>query len=465
MDKYGFTGTVEAGGTGAFVAVEPLFDYGQGVVGGIAVMVPSAEVFAGVIKLKHELMLLVFVSALFSMLLAWLTYRDITRPIGALVSAMKATTGGECGVRVDIRTKDEFEHIGAGFNTMIGAVEVRDEKLNDLVEFVRILIANCEPDMLIKNSLLKIVEMTASTVGVVYVKDTRTGIMWPAESIGLAEGGLETFVCNEKLTCKLEASHKRAVYVNQVDEKMLLQAGFTGAVPDGLEYFVMCNNGLLSGVFMVGRAQRGYSDVELEHVEHLVTQFAIALDNSYSHKEVERLSITDPLTGLHNRRYFRDRFKIEFISAKRYNYTVAVLMIDIDDFKSINDTFGHQAGDMVLKKVTGILLARTRTTDVWARYGGEEFIGFVSHCNAEGTVTLAEKIRLGVEAAVFEELGERKVTVSIGMSLYPSATAGSYDEVVKEADEQLYIAKSNGKNMVSVSKELLQSIAGNFKAS
>jgi diguanylate cyclase (GGDEF)-like protein len=137
---------------------------------------------------------------------------------------------------------------------------------------------------------------------------------------------------------------------------------------------------------------------------------------------------------------------------------MAVLMIDIDDFKSINDTYGHQVGDKVLKRVSEVLLDRTRTTDTWARYGGEEFIGFVSHCNVEGTLILAEKIRASIEECSFKELADRKVTVSIGMGLYPCAMIKNHDEIIKAADEQLYKAKGAGKNRVAVSDEQVEMI-------
>ncbi|MBE9529449.1 MAG: diguanylate cyclase [Proteobacteria bacterium] len=455
--QYGFLGTASAAAD-LFVAVEPLLDSKERVVGGIAVAIPSREVFGSVADLKGNLTALVLFSVLFSMGLAWLTYRDTTRPIGALVSAMEATAEGETDVRVDIRTKDEFERIGVGFNTMVDSIEIRETKLNHFVEFVRILINNSEPAVLLKDSLEKIVEMTGSSAGVVYVKDARTGAMWPAESVGMAEGELETFICNESLADRNDESYNSAVYVNKVDETVLLQAGFTGCIPEGFEYFMMCNNGALSGVFMVGRGAGSYTEDELAHIDHLITQFAISLDNSYTHKEVERLSITDPLTGLFNRRHFYERFKLEFTSANRYNYNMAVLMIDIDDFKSINDTYGHQVGDKVLKRVSEVLQDRTRTTDTWARYGGEEFIGFVSHCNVDGTLVLAEKIRSGIEQCDFAELGDRKVTVSIGMGLYPCAMVQNHDEIVKAADEQLYRAKGSGKNRVSVSDEQIEAM-------
>jgi diguanylate cyclase (GGDEF)-like protein len=123
-------------------------------------------------------------------------------------------------------------------------------------------------------------------------------------------------------------------------------------------------------------------------------------------------------------------------------------MIDVDDFKSVNDTYGHLQGDRVLTGISQMIRDKTRTTDVWARYGGEEFIGFVSHCTLEGVVTLAEKLRKHIESLAVPGMEGKNVTASIGIGYFPSEGVRDIDDLVKSADDNLYLAKKNGKNMV-----------------
>lgn len=166
-------------------------------------------------------------------------------------------------------------------------------------------------------------------------------------------------------------------------------------------------------------------------------------------KELEEISITDGLTQVYNRRYFMERLRQEVKRVSRYGPPVSLLMIDVDHFKKVNDSCGHQAGDAVLSGMAGLIKGRLRETDLIARYGGEEFCLLATGTEQAGSLVLAERVRTLVEGAAFEHGGSRlTVTVSVGVSTWEPAMRDDYEELVRRADAALYRAKERGRNRV-----------------
>ena len=166
-------------------------------------------------------------------------------------------------------------------------------------------------------------------------------------------------------------------------------------------------------------------------------------------KELEEISITDSLTQVFNRQYFMDRIKQEVKRSYRYGTHVSLLMLDIDHFKKVNDTYGHQAGDSVLAGVAGLIKDGLRDTDLFARYGGEEFCLLAMAMDQAGAELLAERLRKKVESADFVPGGNKlKVTVSIGVSAWMPEIKENFEELVRRADSALYSAKQEGRNRI-----------------
>jgi diguanylate cyclase (GGDEF)-like protein len=196
-------------------------------------------------------------------------------------------------------------------------------------------------------------------------------------------------------------------------------------------------------------------EVFSEEDMHLLMTFAnyasIALERGeyYSlSEELKLLSMTDPLTGLFNRRYFHERIFEEIERVKRHSECFTVFVIDIDNFKSINDRHGHSTGDEILKMVAHTIRDAVRSMDVVARYGGEEFAVILPHTTKRDAYDIAERMRRGVEKdAMFTDTIELHPTVSIGIAEFPH-DAGSIDEIVNKADQAMYMAKRLGKNRV-----------------
>lgn len=167
----------------------------------------------------------------------------------------------------------------------------------------------------------------------------------------------------------------------------------------------------------------------------------------------QKLAMTDDLTGIYNKRYFSSRIKNEIIHSKRYNEPLSLLIMDIDHFKNINDTYGHMVGDIVLKEVSALILNCLRESDIFSRYGGEEFIAILPNTTLEGSKTLAERVRQKVESACIKTTEHNiSVTISIGITRYiPTNKKSIQHEInntIKNADIALYKAKSDGRNTI-----------------
>jgi len=166
---------------------------------------------------------------------------------------------------------------------------------------------------------------------------------------------------------------------------------------------------------------------------------------------VEALAITDPLTGLFNRRRFADVLKREFAVTQRYRNTLSCLMLDLDHFKQINDRFGHDAGDQVLKEVARRIVGSLREVDLAARFGGEEFAVLLPHTSKTDARIVGERLLSNLRKQEFKFGGELvRVTASIGCAGNSDVASGNAEDLVKAADLALYEAKNGGRNAVVV---------------
>lgn len=166
-------------------------------------------------------------------------------------------------------------------------------------------------------------------------------------------------------------------------------------------------------------------------------------------QRLETLAIHDEMTGLHNFRYLRTRVDEEFKRAQRYDVPLTCVMLDVDHFKAINDTHGHDVGDQVLGEIAKRLQAGVREVDVVARYGGEEFLMVLPNTAYRGGILVAERTRLNIANSPIRT-GDltHQVTISAGVASYPHGTISSKDQLLKAADQSLYRAKEAGRNKV-----------------
>jgi len=185
----------------------------------------------------------------------------------------------------------------------------------------------------------------------------------------------------------------------------------------------------------------------------LSEMLAITLANVRLRESLQTASLRDPLTGLFNRRYLHEAWDLESARSARDGRPIALLMLDVDHFKGFNDSFGHDAGDRVLKLVAEALQEGTRAGDVVCRFGGEEFVILMIDANDENALMRAEALRLAVKAIALP-LGPQRlgsITISIGIATFPLA-GRSFDEVQKAADVALYAAKNGGRDRVEIAE-------------
>lgn len=201
-----------------------------------------------------------------------------------------------------------------------------------------------------------------------------------------------------------------------------------------------------------------FSDKNIEYKNQknftiILNELKLLMQMKHLHSRTKLLTIIDPLTNLYNRRHCQEVIEREFSRAKRYSSDLSIAMFDIDNFKKVNDNYGHQFGDEVLKQVSKIIISSLRNTDFAFRYGGEEILAVLTNSSTENALIPIERIRAKVENYPFEFNDEYiKVTISAGISSTQEESSSS-EQLTKMADEALYKAKNSGKNKVVLAKK------------
>jgi diguanylate cyclase (GGDEF)-like protein len=204
--------------------------------------------------------------------------------------------------------------------------------------------------------------------------------------------------------------------------------------------------GRAHGVLTVGRSGKPFIEDERELLQSLAVQTTLALENVDLHFQVTRQAVTDELTGLANHGRFQELLGAEAEQIRRYHHPLGLIMLDIDDFKAINDTYGHLQGDVVLKAVARVVRDNSREADTPARYGGEEMALILPHTDLEGAYAIAERVRLAIQALRIPRIdgdGSLTTTASVGVA---ASRDGTREALISEADSALYEAKRQGKN-------------------
>ncbi len=200
--------------------------------------------------------------------------------------------------------------------------------------------------------------------------------------------------------------------------------------------------------------------VRTDFLEHFAAVVAICVENGVNTERLKRQGLTDTLTAINNRRFFDQRLKEEVEATGRSGKPLSCMLLDVDYFKRVNDSYGHQVGDLVLREVAAIIRAQLRGSDVLSRYGGEEFSALLSNTGTEEAEEVAERIRRCVEERVFDvpDYDPFNITISIGVATLKTAPntkleKNTGDMLIGQADRVLYDAKSNGRNQVICAPE------------
>lgn len=335
------------------------------------------------------------------------------------------------------------------------------DDLNTILDINRAIFTTLEPENLLYLIVKKISEVLKDTrCSLIHVdKYKKTGyVLATSEDPELKSITIELSKYPE--ICKAIEDDK-AVVIQDVGDSPLIREVRENLINIGIQSIIVIpihyHEGAM-GILYLKTLRRGrqLNDKDIKICQIVASMASIALRNSHLFnvlKEekslLEKMAVTDGLTLLYNYRFFVRRLHEEFKRAKRYTTDISYLMIDIDDFKNVNDTYGHQKGDIVLQKVARVIKKSVRETDIVARYGGEEFAVLLPHTNKEDALNLAQRIRKSVRNCKPDFFSEdASVTVSVGVSTFPFDGIATVDDLIRRADDHLYQAKGKGKDAV-----------------
>ena len=376
----------------------------------LVALAPTSAIEAGAADLRRRMLVFAAFALAAAAAIAYALGRTIVRSLRELADAAGAVARGNFSSRVPVRGHDEFATLGRAFNDMAEHLESRLEELawerararEALTRFGEALAATNNPYQLLPVIVESIVEATGAAGGKLYV-----------------------------------------------DGDEVASAGEAGAArePYGIS---LGDDGDEVGVLILIPPPQGFTREAQDLAHWLAAQAWTALENARLHLRLERQAVTDGLTELPNRRQFEESLAGELLRVERFGGTLALIVADLDDFKRVNDRYGHLAGDEVLRVFADVLRDTVREIDVPARYGGEEFAVLLPQTSLDDAEQVAERIRSKLaERAIEASPGLAvRVTASFGVAAFPDAS--SEEELLAAADRALYEAKAAGKNVVAV---------------
>lgn len=376
---------------------------------------------------------------LLAMAFAVMASRGLQGQLSRFLQAARRLAGGDFSSPIKTEGHDEFAALGDEFNNMSSQLERRLEELSE--ERVRLRTAvqrigqtfasNLDRPALLELALKTAVDAVQAGCGRLSARATDSAQLTEVAREGSLDG--------------LEATILAA-------ESAAMASGDTAQASAGTTHILTVPLGppedgaRVHGLITVARPERAFSEDDLAVLRSLATQAALAMENVDLHVQVSRQAVTDELTGLSNHRRFQELLALEMEQVRRYHYPVGLIMLDIDNFKLVNDTYGHQQGDVVLRRVARVLADTSREVDYPARYGGEELALILPHTDMPGSYAIAERIRTAIESMRIPRVdqdGVLRVTASLGVA---ASTDGGKEDLIAEADGALYEAKRQGKN-------------------
>jgi two-component system, cell cycle response regulator len=423
---------------------------GQGSGQGVLLLVPMD---AGVPPLVTWLAVLGG-GVLAALLLGWLLARLMARPLERLAEGARAVSAGNLDLRLERQGEEDIARVADAFNTVTTSLQQyidelkssRDELSRGLERLGATLRSTHDLDAMLGVVLDSAATTLGAKSGAVFLLSGRSFKMEVAKAFQLSPDA--------------ELKPGRGVAGRAALGSPVLFPGDPEITPD-MDIEPVTNTAV--AVPLV-RADRIIGVLALYHrmvpepfnrrdaatLASFAGQASVAIENVLLHREAQRLSITDGLTGVWNRRYLQLTLAKEIDRAQRFGRPLSVLMIDIDRFKDVNDAMGHPRGDEVLVELTRRILAQIRTQiDFLTRYGGEEFIVVLPETPADGAMVVAEKIRQAIAGETFTSDGQPpvEVTVSIGAATFPE-DGSSMQDLIAAADRAMYRAKEAGRDRV-----------------
>jgi diguanylate cyclase (GGDEF)-like protein len=367
--------------------------------------------------------------------------RRLQSEIQRLLEAAQRLGAGDFSVTVPADGHDEFAALGQEFNKMARQLQSRLEELQTERERLQESIRRVGQSVaagLDRVGVLEIVVQTA--VEGVSAAAGRATMRGPDDRLQEVARTGEP----EAFRRALHAAEAAVIDAGQVAE---IQVGGASALAAPLGANEAGDQ--VIGIVSVARGDHAFTATERELFAYLTNQASVSVENVDLHETVQKQAVTDELTGLFNHRRFQEVMAVEVERARRYGHEMGLIMLDIDNFKQVNDTYGHLQGDLVLREVARVLRQSSREIDEPARYGGEEMAVALPQTDLEGAYQFAERVRRAVEdlrLPLPSGEGALKVTASFGVASLATADHADKDALVAAADTALYEAKRAGKN-------------------
>lgn len=325
------------------------------------------------------------------------------------------------------------------------------KELTDLFEIAKTVVSTLDIDKVLSSILHSAMEIAVTPSGSIALYNESKNEM----EISAAEGFSKKFVSKNRWTVKTGGltdkilSNKYPLVIDDSDRIKYFNNPMVKA--EGIKSLVAAplifHDKVVGILYVDDFRKRKFQKGALKLLSILTSFAAMAIDNARLHKETFKLAISDGLTGLYNHRYFQEVLDDEIARSKRYNLYSSLIMLDIDNFKALNDTYGHQAGDKILTDVANCILKSIREVDCAARYGGEEFAIILPEIDIDSAFVVAERIRKNVSAltSTYTDLNISQISVTVGIASYP-IDALDKEELIRRSDEALYHGKNKGKN-------------------
>jgi diguanylate cyclase (GGDEF)-like protein len=342
---------------------------------------------------------------------------------------------------VSIDSDDDFGNSARAFNRLVQTLDSSFRNERAVREFNELLTGELDLESLASEALQQLMKHTNCAAGAVLLNEegrlcTSFGISDPQR---IADSDLVQWA--------LKKGQRQSV---NFSTDVVMDGILTSFRPREILVDPIVFSGVPLCVILLASAS-GFSHEDKVHLDLLHRGLALSFHNAVLFDRLEHLAALDAHTGLYNRRFGMSRMQEEFSRAVRTGSPLGLLMFDIDNFKKVNDTYGHLVGDRVIKQIAQVVRSVAREGDVTLRYGGEEFLMVLPGASVHDAEKVAERLRRTIEES-HVEVGAQSigVTVSVGVMSYPDCTANNETDCVRIADEALYAAKAGGRNRVVV---------------
>ncbi len=374
--------------------------------------------------------------------------RELSRQMkhveGILSSSDTQEDGGHCTPEtcsIPVDSEDELGDSAESFNRLIHTLSEVMAAQNHLQAFSEMLTSHLELDVLAGETLQALLRTTGAEGGAILTE--RNGELSVAAAYAISDAS--SLISNPLVLQTMNRTTSQRI---RFPEDIAMDGVLTSYRPREILIEPILYKQAIIGIIVLA-SMEAFSPKGLQRLAACGPILSMAMNNAITHQQMQQLAALDALTGIYNRRFGYNRAQEEFSRAVRGGSSLSLIMLDIDHFKAINDTYGHAVGDRILVQITKTVTGAIREGDLMIRCGGEEFLCVLPGANRQDAAYVAERIRVMVKDSVLHD-GDQEIraTISLGTVSYPNENVSDIQQLIKLADEAMYTAKKTGRNRV-----------------